>query len=589
MRIEDYALIGDTHTAALVGVNGSIDWMCVPRFDSGACFAALLGAEDNGFWRIAPVDPVIHVERRYRPNTLVLETDFTTATGKVRVIDCMPIRQEYPWLVRLAVGLEGTVAMKMKLIIRYEYGSVLPWVRKEDHSLIAKAGPDALILRGKAATHGEGFSTVADFTLTQGEEMPFGLHWFPSHLPPPPGNRIQPAIEGTTQWWQEWTRSGSYQGPYGAAVGQSARVLKALTYAPTGGIVAAPTSSLPEELGGSRNWDYRFVWLRDAAFTLDALISAGFTDEAEAWRDWLLRAIAGDPAALQTLYGTGGERRLPEAELKHLAGYEESKPVRIGNAASEQFQLDVYGEVIDALHRARGIEGLSQDNAEDAWSLQQKLMEFLEQHWRDPDSGIWEVRGDTRHFTYSKVMAWVAADRTIQAIEKFHLKGDLGRWQRLAREIREDIEAHGYNPKLKAFTQSYGSDVLDAAVLRLPLVGFLPATDPRMASTIQAIEQNLVKKGYVARYSEGTDNLAGNEARFLPCSFWLASNYALQGRIGEAVTLFERLVGLANGLGLLSEEYDPERKRQLGNYPQAFTHVALINTAVILAEAARGR
>ncbi|HZZ58053.1 MAG TPA: glycoside hydrolase family 15 protein [Opitutaceae bacterium] len=587
MRIEDYALIGDTHTAALVGRNGSIDWLCLPRFDSGSCFAALLGNEDHGFWILAPVDAPTRITRRYRPGTLVLETDFETAGGAVRVIDCMPIRQEYPWLVRRAVGLRGRVPMRMKLVIRFDYGAVLPWVHKTDHSLEAKAGPDAVILRTRAATRGEGFSTVAEFELAEGEDMPFGLHWYPSHQPPPPPGNVHEAIESTTQWWQEWSQSGNFKGDDRDAVHTSARVLKALTYAPTGGIVAAATTSLPESLGGERNWDYRFCWLRDAAFTLDALLAAGYADEAESWRDWLLRAIAGDPAALQTLYGTAGERRAPEFELTYLPGYENSRPVRIGNLASTQFQLDVYGEVIDALYRARLSESVARENSADAWSLQIKLMEYLEKHWRDDDSGIWEVRGEVRPFTYSKVMAWVAADRTVKAAEKFGLECDRDHWAALRDEIRQDVLSRGFNPKVNAFTQSYGSDVMDAAVLRLPMVGFIDAKDPRMLSTIAAVEKKLLKAGLVARYEDGTDNLGGVEGVFLPCSFWLVVNFALCGRVGDARKLYDTLISLANDLGLFSEEYDPQRKRLLGNFPQAFTHVALINAAVALAEASR--
>ncbi|HEY3756097.1 MAG TPA: glycoside hydrolase family 15 protein [Opitutaceae bacterium] len=587
MKIEDYALIGDTHTAALVGINGSIDWLCLPRFDSASCFAALLGNEDHGCWRLAPVEPVTRVTRRYRKGTLVLETDFETASGAVRVVDCMPIRQQYPWIVRCAVGLRGQVPMRMKLIIRFDYGTILPWVRKTDHSLQAKAGPDAVILRSKAPTHGEGFSTVAEFDLKEGEEMPFGLHWFPSHEEPPPPNHVVEAINATTQWWQEWTESGTYQGEYREAVQTSGRVLKALTYAPTGGIVAAPTASLPESLGGSRNWDYRFCWLRDAAFTLDALLAAGYADEAESWRDWLLRAIAGDPAQLQTLYGTMGERRLPEFELSHLDGYENSRPVRIGNAASTQFQLDVYGEVIDALHRARWSEDVNEAKGADAWSLQTKLMEYLEKHWREDDSSIWEVRGYVRPFTYSKVMVWVAADRTVRDAEKFGLECDLERWKAFRDLVKGEVLERGFSKKQNAFTQSYGSDVLDASVLRLPLVGFIEATDPRMRSTIDAIERNLLKGGFVARYEDGTDYLSGVEGVFLPCSFWLAENLALCGRVNDARRLFQRLLPLANDLGLFAEEYDPQRKRLLGNFPQAFTHVSLINAAVTLAEVSK--
>ncbi|HEY1794220.1 MAG TPA: glycoside hydrolase family 15 protein [Opitutaceae bacterium] len=582
MNIEDYGLIGDTQTAALVGRNGSIDWMCVPRFDAGACFAALLGTEDNGCWVIAPKGNVRAVRRRYRPGSLVLETDFETDGGLVRLTDCMPIRQEYPWLVRMATCLRGEVDMRMKLVIRFNYGRTLPWVRKDDHSLEAKAGPDALILRTRASTRGEGYSTVADFTLREGEEMPFGLHWYPSHHEAPPPGRVADAILDTEKWWQKWSRRCRYPGPHGRAVKSSLIAIKALTYAPTGGIVAAPTTSLPERLGGDRNWDYRFCWLRDASFTLDALLAAGYAGEAGAWRDWLMRAIAGDAADIQTLYGMAGERGITEIELPHLAGYDGSRPVRAGNAASSQFQLDVYGEIINALGASRSLAGRRREALLDSWSLQTKLLSFVEGNWTNDDSGIWEMRGGTRPFTYSKAMAWVAVDRSIRAAEALKLPGDLARWRRLRGLIRDDVLRRGYNERVGAFTQSYGSDVLDASVLRLPLVGFLPARDRRMASTIRAIERNLTEDGLVMRYAAGTDNLRGAEGVFLPCSFWLADNYSLSGRHAEAEALFERLLSLGNDLGLYSEEYDIAHRRMLGNFPQAFTQVALVNSAFAL-------
>jgi GH15 family glucan-1,4-alpha-glucosidase len=582
MKIEDYGLIGDTQTCALVSRSGSVDWMCVPRFDAGACFAALLGGEEHGFWRIGPASAPRSVTRRYRGDSLVLETDFETDGGLLRLTDCMPIRQEYPWLVRLARCVRGEVAVRMKLVIRFNYGETLPWVRRADHSLEAKAGPDALILRTRAQTRGEGFATVADFTLREGEKMPFGLHWYPSHRQPPAPSRVEEAIERTARWWRRWMRRCAYRGRYPGAVRTSLMAVKALTYAPTGGIVAAPTTSLPELIGGGRNWDYRFCWLRDASFTLDALLSAGFAAEAAAWSDWLLRAIAGDAADLQTLYGTAGERTVPEFELDHLPGYEGSRPVRVGNAASRQFQLDVYGEVINALGRARVSRSGVRSGGLDAWSLQRKLLEFVSANWTRDDCGIWEVRGGEKSFTYSKAMAWVALDRSVKMAEKFRLPAELGRWRRLRAQIRGDVLARGFNRRVGAFTQSYGSDRLDASVLRLPLVGFLPARDRRMVSTVRAIERGLLADGLVLRYSPGTDNLAGGEGAFLPCSFWLADNYTLSGRRRDARALFERLLGLGNDLGLFSEEYDPSARRMLGNFPQAFTQVAVVNSAIQL-------
>ncbi|MGH7997777.1 MAG: glycoside hydrolase family 15 protein [Opitutaceae bacterium] len=582
MKIEDYGLIGDTHTAALVGRNGSIDWLCLPRFDSGACFAALLGTERNGFWEIAPDEPVRASHRRYIRDTMVLETDFETATGAVRITDCMPIRERHPHVVRIVSGRRGRVAMRMRLVIRFDYGAILPWVHRRDTALEAKAGPDAVILRTPVPTRGEDFTTVASFTVGPGEEIPFSLSWYPSHTHPPAAVDPAAAVKATIAWWRKWVEGGGYSGEWAEAVRGSAMVLKALTYAPTGGIIAAPTTSLPESLGGGRNWDYRFCWLRDAAFTLDALLAAGYKDEAGAWRDWLLRAIAGASEDVQTLYGPAGERRVPEFELPHLAGYEASRPVRIGNAASDQYQLDVYGEVVDALHRARAASSLRTENEKDAWSLQQKLLEFVESHWAEPDNGIWELRGERRHFTYSKAMAWAAVDRTVAGAERYGLPCELDRWRALRGKIHEEVCRRGFHSERQAFTQSFGSTVLDASVLRLPLVGFLPADDPRMLSTVRAIERELVIGRYVARYTRGTDNLEGTEGVFLPCTFWLADNYALAGRGADARALFERLLALRNDLGLLSEEYHPGLRRQLGNFPQAFTHVALINSAVIL-------
>jgi len=590
MRIEDYGLIGDTQTAALVGINGSIDWLCLPRFDSGACFATLLGTEANGFWRLWPVAAVAKTSRRYRPETLILETDFETEDDAVRVTDFMPIRQNHPLIARIVTGLRGEVAMRMKMVVRFDYGAVRPWVTRTDHSLELRSGPDAVILCTSAPIHGEGYSSVAEFKVKTGETVPFALHWYPSYQAPPEKRSIADALDETEKWWKEWADVGSYRGTYGEAVRSSTLVLKAMTYAPTGGIVAAVTTSLPEALGGARNWDYRYCWLRDAAFTLEALLVAGFNEEAGAWRNWLLRAIGGDASTVQSLYGPAGERRLVEVELPHLAGYEGSRPVRIGNGAYTQCQIDIYGEVIDALHRARNAPGVSKENEEDTWSLQQKLLQFLAEHWMDDDNGIWEVRGDLRPYLYSKVMAWVAFNRTVEDAEKFALPcDDLPRWREIRDTIRAEVLTKGFNARLGAFAQSYGSDVLDAAVLRLPLVGFLPADDPRMLSTVKAVEEQLCRDGFVARYTPGTDQLEGVEGVFLPCSFWLVENYALTGRIEEARNLFDRLLALRNDLGLLSEEYHPTLKRQLGNFPQAFSHIALVNAAVQLTAAERAK
>ena len=580
MRIEDYALIGDTQTAALVGRDGSIDWCCLPRFDSSACFAALLGTRDNGRWRIAPSDGGAGTDRRYVPDTLVVETTFTTATGSVRLTDCMPIRGEAPDLVRVVEGLTGRVAMAMDLVIRFDYGAFVPWVRRCDGALQAIAGPDALELRTPVATHGEGLSTVAEFEVSAGDRVPFVLTWHPSHEPPPKAVDATAAVAETVAWWQDWSSRCTTAGDYRDLVVRSLITLKALTHGPTGGLVAAPTTSLPEDLGGVRNWDYRYCWLRDATFSLYALMLGGYEAEAVAWRDWLLRAAAGAPEQLQIMYGPAGERRLPELTLDWLDGYEGSRPVRIGNAASRQFQLDVYGEVMDCLHQARQ-SGVPDDA--DAWSLQMAVMEFLEGHWRDADEGIWEVRGPRRHFTHSKVMAWVAADRAVKAVERFHRAGPVERWRRLRAEIHTEVCADGFDAERTTFTQSYGRPELDASLLMIPLVGFLPAGDPRMVGTVAAIERELCEGGLVRRYAGDSlgeiDGLPGEEGAFLPCSFWLADNLILQGRRDEGRAVFDRLVGLANDVGLLAEEYDAAAGRLVGNFPQAFTHVALVNTA----------
>ena len=582
--IEDYAVIGDTQTAALVHRNGSIDWLCLPRFDSAACFARLLGTGEHGFWRLAPAGPA-KGRRSYRSGTLVLDTEHTTADGVVQVTDCMPVRGVAPDLVRLVHGLAGVVRMRMELVIRFDYGAAVPWVRKTSGALQAVAGPDALELRTPVLTYGEGLSTVAEFDVRAGETIPFVLTWHPSHEPPPSPVDALKAVADTTRWWQAWSGRCTTTGEHREIVQRSLITLKALTHAPTGGIVAAATTSLPEDIGGARNWDYRYCWLRDATFTLYALLLAGYEAEAVAWRDWLLRAAAGAPAQLQIMYGPAGERRLPELELDWLPGYENSAPVRVGNAASHQFQLDVYGEVMDALHQARRA-GVAPDAQ--SWQLQKALMEFLEGSWREPDEGIWEVRGPRRHFTHSKVMAWVAADRAVKAVQGHRLDGPADRWRRLRNDIHAEVCDRGFDSRRNTFTQSYDRPELDASLLMLPLVGFCDANDPRMLGTVAAIEKELMVEGFVRRYGEASlgdiDGLPGGEGVFLPCSFWLADNYVLQGRVVEGAQLFERLVALANDVGLLAEEYDTARRRLVGNFPQAFTHVGLVNTAHNLAD-----
>jgi len=585
-RIEDYALIGDLQTAALVSREGSVDWLCFPRFDSAACFAALLGTEENGRWLIEPNDAVVRVERRYRDDTLVLETEWETRSGCVRVLDFMPPRETAPDIVRIVEGVRGRVEMRSELVIRFDYGSVVPWVRRIDgDARVAVGGPDALCLRTPADLRGEDMRTLAEFTVEEGDRVPFTLTWFPSHSAWPDAIDADQALRDTIDYWTDFNGRCGYEGQWPEPVQRSLMVLKALTYAPTGGIVAAATTSLPEHIGGVRNWDYRYCWLRDATLTLLAFLSAGYVDEAKDWRVWLLRAAAGDPADLQIMYGVAGERRLTELELDWLPGYEESRPVRLGNDASRQLQLDVYGEVLDALYQARS-HGLPYDPQTPAWALQRKLLEHLETAWRQPDEGLWEVRGPRRHFTHSKVMCWVAFDRGVRSIETQGLDGPVERWRHIRDEIHAEVCRRGYDPTLAAFTQSYGSQQLDASALVLPLVGFLPASDERVESTIDAIQRTLMRDGLVLRYlteEEGVDGLPAGEGVFLPCSFWLVDCLELLGRHDEAHALFERLVGLANDLGLLAEEYDPAAKRLLGNFPQAFTHLALVNSAFNLA------
>ena len=581
LRLEDYALVGDTETAGLVGIDGSIDWLCLPRFDAPACFAALLGGPEHGRWLIAPAGGVRRVQRRYRPGTLVLETVWETEDGIVRVVDCMPPRDRIPDVLRLVEGVSGRVPMRMELIVRFDYGAVVPWVRQHEQYLSAIGGPDALRLRTPIVLHGVNLTTVAQFTVQEGDVVPFGLSWHPSHEEPPPASDPVRSVEATQRWWEAWSSRCTYAGAHAEPVSQSLRALKAMTYHPTGGIVAAVTTSLPEQIGGVRNWDYRFCWLRDATFTLLSLLSAGYTDEAQRWRDWLLRAVAGQPEAMQIMYGPAGERRLTELELPWLPGYEGSAPVRIGNGAAQQFQLDVYGELMDSLHDARDA-GIDPDPA--AWDVQVKLMEFLETAWRREDEGIWEVRGPGRHFVHSKVMAWVAFDRAVKAVERFGLDGPADRWRALREQVHADVCREGFDADRGTFTQFYGSQQLDAALLMIPLVGFLEPDDARVHGTVRAIERELVEDGFVMRYptQPDVDGLPPGEGAFLPCSFWLVDCLALTGRRDEAAALYDRLLGLRNDVGLLSEEYDPHAKRLVGNFPQAFTHVGLVNSALNL-------
>ncbi|MBS0241825.1 MAG: glycoside hydrolase family 15 protein [Proteobacteria bacterium] len=581
-KIDEYALIGDCETAALVGRNGSIDWLCWPRFDSGACFAALLGREDNGRWIIEPAGTAARTSRAYEQDTLILRTRFEAAEGSVDVVDFMPLRSSKSDIVRLIIGITGRVRMRTELVLRFDYGALVPWVtRVDEESLRAIAGPDMVVLRSPVAVHGHDFKTVAEFDVAQGETVPFVLTYAHSHEPPPPAIDWRRALHETRQFWKDWCSRCGYDGAYRAAVIRSLITLKALTNAPTGGIIAAPTTSLPEAIGGNRNWDYRYCWLRDATFTLLTLMSGGFYEEAAAWRDWLLRAAAGMPDQVQIMYGVAGERRLDEWEVHWLAGYEGSKPVRIGNAASTQLQVDVYGELMDALHHAR-LAGLSGEEV--AWPLQRALIEHLETIWREPDHGIWESRGPRCHYTHSKVMAWVAFDRTIKSQEAFGLDGPVEHWRAVRDVIRDDILTNGYDSGLGTFTQSYGSPGLDAALLLLPLVGFIEPSDARMKRTIEAIERDLIRNGFVIRYDTGSteDGMSGDEGVFLACSFWLADNLLLLGRRQDAERLFERLLAARNDVGLLSEELDPATHRLLGNFPQALSHIGLVNTAMNL-------
>ncbi|MFJ6779096.1 glycoside hydrolase family 15 protein [Streptomyces yangpuensis] len=586
--IEDYALIGDLMTSGLVGRDGSIDWLCLPRFDSAACFARLLGDEENGHWRIAPLgaaDGERCTRRAYVDGSLVLESYWETETGTVKVIDFMPQRDVAPDVVRIVEGISGSVRMLSTLRLRFDYGHVVPWVRRSDGDRVAVAGPDSAWFRSEppVRTWGEDNSTRSQFPVTAGRRVAFVLTWHPSHEPRPEPTDPFEALESSLSDWREWSAPCRYEGPYREAVTRSLITLKALTYAPTGGIVAAATTSLPEELGGVRNWDYRYCWLRDATLTLGSLLTTGFLDEARAWREWLLRAVAGAPADLQIMYGIAGERRIPESELPWLRGYASSAPVRVGNAAVDQLQLDVYGEVMDSLHLARSA-GLPAEAH--SWRIQLALLDFLEQNWNRPDEGLWEVRGPRRHFVHSKVMAWVAADRAVRTLEDDpSLPGEPDRWRAMRDAVHRDVCANGFDPERNTFTQYYGSRELDAATLLIPRVGFLPPDDPRVTGTVDAVRAELGRSGLVRRYStaDTDDGLPGDEGAFLACSFWLADALHLTGRKDEARALFERLLSVRNDVGLLAEEYDPVSGRQLGNFPQAFSHVGLVNTALTLA------
>ncbi|MFD4021091.1 MULTISPECIES: glycoside hydrolase family 15 protein [Streptomyces] len=589
-RIEDYALIGDMQTAALVCRDGTADWLCLPRFDSHAVFAGLLGTEEHGFWRLGPAraegtEPAFADRRRYRGDSLILESEWDTPRGTVRVTDFMPPRDGAPQLIRIVEGVSGRVPMRSELRMRFSYGRVTPWVHKVDNRTVAVAGPDSVWLDTEAETYGQNLTTYSDFTVGPGDRVAFTISWQPSHHEPPALPEPENSLEATENFWREWVEQCTYHGPYREAVVRSLITLKALTYAPTGGIVAAPTTSLPEEIGGVRNWDYRYTWLRDAAITLSSLLRTGYREEARAWREWLLRAVAGDPENLQIMYGIAGERELGEAELDWLPGYENSTPVRVGNGAANQLQLDVYGEVTEALHLAH-MTGLTRNDY--AMGLQLKLIEYLEKHWEEPDEGIWEVRGPRRHFVHSKVMAWVAVDRTIKLVESGDVEGPLERWYELRDDIHRDVCERGYDKERNTFTQSYGSKELDASLLLIPQMGFLPPDDKRVIGTIEAIQRELsTEDGFILRYptegeDAGVDGLEGDEGAFLACSFWMADDLAMIGRVDEARQLFEKLLSLRNDLGLLAEEWDSNLQRQVGNFPQAFSHVPLIDTALRL-------
>jgi GH15 family glucan-1,4-alpha-glucosidase len=572
-------MIGDCHTAALVSRQGSIDWLCFPHFDSGACFAALLGTEEHGHWSISPVEPVRKLTRRYREGTLILETEFETDNGTAVLVDCMTPGNDAPDLLRMVVGKRGHVTMGLELVIRFDYGSVIPWVTSTEKGIDAIAGPNRLSLRTEIPVRGEDLKTVAEFKVAEGQKVTFDLAWYPSHRDEPAQRNVEEEIQGAERWWREWSSRCSYQGKWRDAVVRSLITLKGLTFLPTGGVIASPTTSLPEKIGGVRNWDYRFCWVRDASLTLQALMNAGYNDEARDWREWLLRAVAGSPAEMNILYGIRGERRLTELELDWLPGYENSAPVRVGNAAYSQFQLDIFGEVINTLYMCRKAGLVNPEIKTEG--VGRSLLHFLETGWEQPDDGIWEVRGPRRHFTHSKMMAWLAIDRAVRSIERGWMPGDMAHWRALRMKIHQQVCEEGFDTSLNSFVQFYGSKHLDASLLMMPLIGFLPANDARVVGTVKAIENHLLRDGFVSRYTidSAVDGLPDDEGQFLACSFWLADNYVLQGRRQEAVELFERLLAVRNDVGLLSEEYDPVSKRLVGNFPQAFSHVGLVNTA----------
>jgi GH15 family glucan-1,4-alpha-glucosidase len=580
VRIEDYAVVGDTQTIALIGRNGSVDWLCFPRFDSSACFSALLGTTDHGRWLLSPRGQLRRTERRYREDTLILETELENDEGVVRLIDFMPIRGRAPDLVRIVQGVRGRVTMQLDLVVRYDYGQVVPWLHRSETRMHAIAGPDALVLASTVPIKATDGSMQTEFALDAGQRAAFALTWHPSYEPAPPSPDPDRALHETYEWWRRWAAKARVQGPHRDAVMRSLLTLKALTYGPSGGIVAAATTSLPESLGGVRNWDYRYCWLRDATFTLQSLLHAGYSAEAKAWRDWLVRAVAGEPAKLQILYGVAGERRMDERELPWLPGYEGSRPVRIGNAAVAQRQLDVFGELMDVMFVARS-SGLELDD--EAWQVQRACLDWLEGHWDEPDEGMWEVRGGRKQFTLSKIMVWTAFDRAVKTVEQLGLEGPLARWRALRDDVHEEVCARGFDRERHTFTQIFGGRQLDASLLLLPIVGFLPGKDPRVVGTIEAIQRDLTDDGFVQRYStqpgRNIDGLSGREGAFLACSFWLVDALVLAGRRAEAITLYERLLQLRNDVGLLAEEYDTRERRLVGNFPQAFSHVALVNSA----------
>ena len=582
-RIEEYCLIGDCETAALVSREGSIDWLCWPAFSSSACFAALLGTRDHGYWKISPADKVTASRRQYEAHTLVVETTFETKDGTVCVTDFMPPREEHSHVIRIVRGVRGKVKMRMDLAIRFDYGRTVPWVTHKDQEMRAVAGPDMVVLRTEVSVHGEGMATQSEFTVREGDTVSFTLTYLHSldEIPEPPG--ADAALTETREFWKEWTRRNKYRGAYADVVERSLITLKAMTYRPCGGIVAAATTSLPERIGGERNWDYRYCWLRDTSFTLLVLMAAGYVEEAVDWRKWLLRAVAGAPDQIQTIYGICGERQILEWEVDWLPGYENSKPVRIGNAAAGQFQLDVFGEVATALLKTPEAENEIRVSSS---ALQASLIDHLCKVWQEPDEGIWETRGGAQQFTHSKVMAWVALDRAIKHFELYDGKGDVKRWKKNREMIHKEVCEKGFNKKLNSFVQSYGSKQLDASCLRIALVGFLPPEDPRIRGTVEAIEKGLTKDGLVQRYDPKTtdDGLEGGEGVFLACSFWMVTNLWLIGRKADATTMFERLLALKNDVGLLSEEYDPTAKRMVGNFPQALSHISLVHAAFAMSE-----